>query len=44
MLKHDDKEKKYYLGKPKSYRFKNKILITEKAEKIVDIIVEKRGI
>ncbi|MDE5099940.1 MAG: hypothetical protein O4861_17035 [Trichodesmium sp. St16_bin4-tuft] len=39
MLKHDDKEKKYYLGKPKSYRFKNKILITEKAEKIVDVIV-----
>ena len=38
-LKNDDKQKKYDLGKPKSHRFKNQIVITEKAEKIVDVIV-----
>ncbi|MCH2051363.1 MAG: hypothetical protein MK289_23900, partial [Trichodesmium sp. ALOHA_ZT_67] len=31
-LKNDDKQKKYDLGKPKSHRFKNQIVITEKAE------------
>ena len=36
--KNDDKQKKYDSGKPKSNKFKNQIVITEKAEKIVDII------
>ncbi len=30
--KNDDKQKKYYSGKQKSHRFKNKILITDKGE------------
>ncbi|MDE5098809.1 MAG: hypothetical protein O4861_10890 [Trichodesmium sp. St16_bin4-tuft] len=38
-LKNDDKQKKYYPGKQKSYRFKNQIVITGKAEEIVDVIV-----
>ncbi|MCL2926575.1 MAG: transposase family protein [Trichodesmium sp. MAG_R01] len=38
-LKNDDKQKKYYSGKQKSHRFKNQIVITENAEKTVDIIV-----
>ena len=32
-LKNDDKQKKYYSGKPKIHRFTNQIVITEKAEK-----------
>ena len=41
--KNNDKQKKYYSGKPKSHRFKNQIVITEKAEEIIDVIVGKRG-
>ena len=36
--KNGDKQKKCYSEKPKIDRFKNQIVITEKAEKIVDII------
>ena len=42
--KNGDKQKRYYSGNPKSNRFKNQIVITEKTEKIVDIIVGKRGL
>ena len=42
-LKNDDKQKKYDSGKPKSHRFKNQIVITEKAEEIVDVIVGEKG-
>ncbi|MCL2930565.1 MAG: hypothetical protein O4861_24790 [Trichodesmium sp. St16_bin4-tuft] len=42
-LKNDDKQKKYDSGKQKSHRFKNQIVITEKAEEIVDVIVGERG-
>ena len=42
-IEYDDKQKKYYSGKPKIHRFTNQIVITEKAEEIIDVIVGKRG-
>ena len=41
--KNDDKQKKCYSEKPKIDRFKNQIVIIEKAGKIVGLIVGERG-
>ena len=41
--KNGDKQKRYYSGNPKSNRFKNQIVIIEKAGKIVGLIVGERG-
>ncbi len=38
-----EKQKKSYSGKQKNHTFKNQIIITEKGEEIVDVIVGKRS-
>jgi hypothetical protein len=40
---HQEKQKKYYSGKQKSHTFKNQIIITEKGEEIVDVVVGESG-
>ena len=41
--KNDEKQKKYYSSQQKSHTFKNQIIITQKSEEIVDVVVGERG-